>query len=177
MRLGTGIAGGNTVKLLDCCNSVYTAAYPIIIMKHLKIFTLALFAVSLSACSIFKKSDAAGTQTSQITDRKWKLVELYGNPVPDQVNGKMPFLQLHTTENRYSGSGGCNGIGGNFSLEGNGRIRFSAGMSTKMACPDMEVENQLTKVLSMADNYSLSGEDLSLNKAKMSPLARFKAVK
>jgi heat shock protein HslJ len=146
-------------------------------MKRLQLLTLTICALSFSACSIFKKSDAGSQQTTVITDRKWKLVELYGNPVADQVNGKEPFLQLHTTDSRYSASGGCNGIGGNFSLEGNGRIKFSAGMSTKMACDNMEIENGLTKALMTADNYSLSGDDLSLNKAKMAPLARFKAVK
>lgn len=146
-------------------------------MKHFKLLTIAVCALTLSACSIFKKSEPSTTQTSVITDRKWKLVELYGKPVADQVNGKMPSLQLHTTDSRYSATGGCNGIGGNFSLESNGRIKFSAGMSTKMACDNMEVENELTKALMTADNYSLSGEDLSLNKARMAPLARFKAVK
>jgi heat shock protein HslJ len=146
-------------------------------MKHFKLLTIAVCALTLSACSIFKKSAQSTAQTSVITDRKWKLVELYGKPIADQVNGKMPFLQLHTKDSRYSATGGCNGIGGNFSLEANGRIKFSAGMSTKMACDNMEVENELTKVLMTADNYSLSGEDLSLNKARMAPLARFKAVK
>jgi heat shock protein HslJ len=146
-------------------------------MKRLKLLTIAVCALSLSACSIFKKSADGSQETSVITDRKWKLVELYGKPVADKVNGKEPFLQLHTTDNRYSASGGCNGIGGNFSLEGTTRIKFSAGMSTKMACDNMEIENELTKVLMTADNYSLSGDSLSLNKARMAPLARFKAVK
>lgn len=146
-------------------------------MKRLQLLTIAICALSLSACSIFKKSADGSQQTSVITDRKWKLVELYGKPVADQVNGKEPFLQLHTADNRYGASGGCNGIGGNFSLEGNGRIKFSAGMSTKMACDNMEIENGLTNALRTADNYSLSGDNLSLNKARMAPLARFKAIK
>ncbi len=50
-------------------------------------------------------------------------------------------------------------------------------MSTKMACENMDVEYGLSKALSAADNYSLQGDNLSLNKARMAPLARFKAVK
>lgn len=146
-------------------------------MKPLHLLTIAIFTVSISACSIFKKPAEEAQQTGVITDRKWKLVELAGKPVADKINGKAPFLLLHTTDNRYSASGGCNGIGGNFSLEANGRIRFSAGMSTKMACENMEVENDLTKALMAADNYSIDGDNLSLNKARMAPLARFKAEK
>jgi heat shock protein HslJ len=46
-----------------------------------------------------------------------------------------------------------------------------------MACEHMEIENGLNKALVTADNYSLNGDNLSLNKARMAPLARFKAVK
>lgn len=146
-------------------------------MKRLPLLILALCTIAFGACNIFKKQAAQTQQTSVITDRKWKLVELAGKPVADKVNGKEPFLLLQTTDSRYSASGGCNGLGGNFTLEGNGRIRFSAGMSTKMACEDMEIENGLSKVFTVADNYSISGDSLSLNKARMAPLARFIAVK
>src|SRR5690606_9305939 len=129
----------------------------------------------------FKKSDVPRNgetvQTNVITDRKWKLVELAGKPVADKVNGKEPFISLYTKDNRYSASGGCNGLGGEFTLQEHGRVKFTSGMSTMMACENMEIENELKRVLEMADNYSLSGDDLSLNKARMAPLARFKAVK
>lgn len=137
--------------------------------------------LSLGACSIFKKSPAQGDQNSQqtnvITDRKWKLVELAGKPVADKINGKEPFLMLQKNDNRYSASGGCNGMGGNFTVQDNGRIKFSQGMSTMMACEHMEIEKGLSDALITADNYTISGDNLSLNKARMAPLARFKAIK
>jgi heat shock protein HslJ len=151
-------------------------------MKTTQYITLGLCVLSLSACSIFKKPAKAQTaedtkQSNVITDRRWKLVELAGKPVADKVNGKEPFLLLQKSDGRYSASGGCNGIGGAFTLENNGRIKFEQGMSTMMACENMEVEQELSKALITADNYSLSGDNLSLNKARMAPLARFKAVK
>jgi len=151
-------------------------------MKTTSHLVLLLCLLSLGSCTIFKKTPAEKTaehtqQTSVITDRKWKLVELAGKPVPDKVNGKEPFILLQTKENHFSASGGCNGIGGTFELQDHGRIKFNLGMSTMMACEHMEIENELKSALSTADNYSLSGDDLSLNKARMAPLARFKAVK
>jgi heat shock protein HslJ len=50
-------------------------------------------------------------------------------------------------------------------------------MSTKMFCDQMEVENGFNEALIAADNFTVSGDNLSLNKARMAPLARFKAVK
>lgn len=151
-------------------------------MKTTQYLSLALCVLSLSACSMFKKPAKEKTaedskQSNVITDRKWKLVELAGKPVADKVNSKEPFLLLQKSEGRYSASGGCNGIGGAYTLENNGRIKFEQGMSTMMACENMEIEHGLSAALIAADNYSLSGDNLSLNKARMAPLARFKAVK
>ena len=150
-------------------------------MKTITQFTLILCVLSLTACNVFKKSDSptTGDETASnvITDRKWKLVELAGKPVADKINGKEPFILLHSKDNRYSGSGGCNGLGGEFTLQAHGRVKFTQGMSTMMACENMEIEKELKRVLITADNYSLSGDDLSLNKARMAPLARFRAVK
>lgn len=151
-------------------------------MKPTQYLIFALCLLSLAACSIFKKTSLSQTgkdriETSQITDRKWKLVELAGKPVADKINGKEPFILLQKSDGRYSASGGCNGMGGEFKLLDNGKIKFSQGMSTMMACENMEIENGLGKALISADNYSLNGDDLSLNKARMAPLARFKAIK
>lgn len=151
-------------------------------MKPIQSLILVLCLLSLGACSIFKKGATSKTstetnQTNVITDRKWKLVELQGKPVADKINGKEPFILFQKSDNRYSASAGCNGLGGTFTLEGNGRIKFTQGMSTMMACDNMEIENGLNKILVTVDNYSLSGDNLSLNKARMAPLARFKAVK
>lgn len=145
-------------------------------MKLIYSLTLSVFMLSVTACNSFKKS--SGTMDNQeITGRKWKLVELAGKPVPDKVNGKEPFLQLEKSSLHYSASGGCNGMGGAFTLPGNGRIKFEQGVSTMMACENMEIESGLGKALITADNYTINGDNLSLNKARMAPLARFKAVK
>jgi len=40
----------------------------------------------------------------------------------------------------------------------------------------MDVEQAFYEVLSNADNYSLTGDHLTLNRARMAPLARFKAA-
>ena len=48
--------------------------------------------------------------------------------------------------------------------------------TTLKACPDMEIEAQLVKVLETVDNYSIKGGVLSLNRAKMASLARFEMV-
>jgi hypothetical protein len=45
-----------------------------------------------------------------------------------------------------------------------------------MACPELDIENELIKALETADNYNYANDKLVLNKARMAPLARFEAV-
>ncbi len=72
-------------------------------------------------------------------------------------NGMLSF-----NEGRYSATVGCNIINGAFTENGNS-IRFEAGMSTLMACLDLEeAENHLKEVLSKATEYKLAGEKLTL---------------
>lgn len=118
------------------------------------------------------------TSVSGLTGKKWKLVQLMGKPVPDSVNGRMPFILLNKEDSSYAANGGCNGLGGKFDWnEETMRIKFKQGMSTMMACENLWVENELKQVLSETDNYSLGGDSvLTLNKARMAPLAIFKAA-
>jgi heat shock protein HslJ len=150
-------------------------------MMKLINYSILVCLLALAACSKTKKS-AVHTEnknedvSQEITDKKWKLIELAGKPVADSVNGKLPFLLLQKADRRYSASGGCNGLGGEFELLPNGKIKFTQGMSTMMACEDMWVETELNQALVEADNYTLGDNTLSLNKARMAPLARFQAV-
>ncbi len=114
---------------------------------------------------------------SGITEKYWKLVELNGKPITktDDMR-KEPHMILHTAGKRINANGGCNSMMGSYELQPGNRIRFTKMAGTLMACPNMEIEDQLRKVLEMADNYNLDGDKLVLNKARMAPLARFEAV-
>lgn len=134
-----------------------------------------------SACGPSKKASPSGEPVSDmtitpLTGKKWKLIELNGQPVAGTINNKEPFIEFNDTDKRYSASGGCNGLGGTYALTDKGRITFSQGMSTMMACENMEVENQLKEVFGKADNFTINNNILSLNKARMAPLARFRAI-
>ncbi len=131
----------------------------------------------LASCNTSKNTATTTADTTNgITGVKWQLIELRGNEVDEKINDRMPFIQFNEEDNRYSAAAGCNGLGGEFMLKDNNRIEFSRGMSTLMACENMEVETELAKVLEQADNYTIEGGILSLNKARVAPLARFKRV-
>lgn len=142
--------------------------------KNVAVIASALFLFLLNSCGVFKGKNMETNEP--IFGTKWKLVELNGTPVADKVNGKEPFISFDKETNRYSASGGCNGLGGEFELKSKQGIKFSRGMSTMMACQDMTIETGLNQLFGDADNYSIKDGVLTLHKGKGAPLAKFTAV-
>lgn len=120
---------------------------------------------------ILKKADG------RITDIYWKLIEINGQSIENVKLMREPYLRLNTANNRAEANGGCNGMGGTYELNAdNWRLSFSQFMSTQMACENMEIEQQLADVIQRTDSYAVASDTLQLFRARMAPLAKFKAV-
>jgi heat shock protein HslJ/uncharacterized lipoprotein NlpE involved in copper resistance len=93
----------------------------------------------------------------------WNLQQLQGKALdPKQQPGAQPTLTISLADNRVSGNAGCNRISGNMEPIGD-RINFGPVAATKMACPNMELENQFLRVLSEKElRYRVSDEQLEL---------------
>jgi len=113
-----------------------------------------------------------------VVEKYWKLFEIFGANLKDlPPMATDAYFTLKIEGNRVIGSGGCNNFTGAYQLESGNRIKFSQMVSTsKMCITNMEVEQKLNQVLGMADSYSVNGDTLILNRARMAPLARFEAV-
>lgn len=117
------------------------------------------------------------TDSTGLKEKYWKLTEINGKPVKvDSTFMKEPHVIFKTDQNQVNGNGGCNGFGGQYELKAPNGIKIDRLVSTQMACPALDIENQFTKALTEADNYYVNGDTLILNKARMAPLARFVAV-
>jgi heat shock protein HslJ len=114
---------------------------------------------------------------TDLVEKYWKLIELYGNPVAAPVNGKEAHIIFEIDGNRFNGDAGCNRMLGTYQLTGGGRIILSPTATTLMMCLNMDVENKFLEVLKTADSYIIRNDTLSLNRARMAPLARFAAIK
>ena len=113
---------------------------------------------------------------SAIVEKYWKLIELFGEPVNQEEGMTNAFMTLHTIGNRVNGNLGCNSFFGSYELRGENQIKFSQIGSTMMMCLNLDTENKMKQVLERADNYTVQGDTLVLNRARMAPLARFVAV-
>jgi len=110
-----------------------------------------------------------------IENRRWRLIELDGRAVEAGDLQTEPFLALDGDESRAYGNASCNSFSGGYAIKAGRRIEFDDNFAmTKMSCPGMDVEQRFMEVLQIVDNYSI-GEDgaMTLNRARMAPLARF----
>ena len=112
--------------------------------------------------------------TMPIEDKRWKLVELNGQPVSGTA--KTHYLVLHSDTKQVEAKAGCNAMFGGYEIKNQFQLSFKQLASTLMACENMATEEAFFKVLTMVDNFSISGDKMSLNRARMAPLARFELV-
>ena len=150
-------------------------------------FIVSLFALGCNNNRTASKTNSNSNQTldtlgkkdnETITNKYWKLITLEGKEVIMAKNQEREaYFILKSEQKTITGFSGCNTFNGTYSLENGWRIRFSKMASTLKACPDVEVnESEFLNVFELADNFSLSGDTLSLNVGRRAPLAVFKAV-
>lgn len=131
-----------------------------------------LLVAFLASC--MSKPSQPTQNTNDITGKTWKLTELNGQPIKLKNPNANPYFKLNMADMRYEGHGGCNGVGGTFEIKPDAmRIKFNQGMSTMIACDDLDTERAFVDALLASDNYSVNGNTLTLNKARMAPLAKF----
>lgn len=108
------------------------------------------------------------------TDLLWLLVELEGLNVQAPPPRPQVTLTLEADSSWAVGIGGCNRYRAQYSFQGMYGLSVSAGISTKMACPDMELETHYYGVLSRVRRYRLIDERLYLYGEQGAPLAVFR---
>ena len=110
-----------------------------------------------------------------LAETKWKLVELNGKPVKN-TSDKEYFINLDSKSGKFAAFAGCNKLNGSFVMTDATKLSFTNVMSTKMACPNSDVENKFTKALSKVDNYMIEGAMLHFHNGKKA-VAKFEASK
>jgi len=119
-------------------------------MKH---FLAPIALALLSACA------TASPPAPGLADTAWRFVRIDGAaPVSERA-------RLEFRADRVSATVGCNGLGGDWRIEGN-LIITGPFMSTRMFCEGlMEQERALSDLLSASPNWRLTGSRLELEGA------------
>ncbi len=126
-------------------------------MKKYILFGFIALLFSFSACKSHK-TNQQGNGTS-LENIRWKLTKLDAETISTPTNGKEIYIQLN--KGKIDGFSGCNKIGGKYKINDN-NLKITDIISTKMACPEMKLENTFTQALSKTESYTLKDKTLSL---------------
>ncbi|OIQ27779.1 MAG: hypothetical protein BM564_11920 [Bacteroidetes bacterium MedPE-SWsnd-G2] len=103
------------------------------------------------------EDNASKVANFKIGEGSWQMVDLAGM----QEFERKPFITVTPDENRIHGSTSCNKFNGFLSLE-HGAFKTKDLAVTKMACPDLTVEDLFLKTLNKVAAYKIEGDYLML---------------
>lgn len=100
--------------------------------------------------------------TKNLFAADWRLTKMDGKA----IGANRAFLHFNEKESSFGGNGGCNGMGGNFSVKGSS-IKFGQIISTKMFCRETQMdENAFLRNLEKVSRYEIRGDTLKLYAGK-----------
>lgn len=138
--------------------------------KYVILMLAVLFA---AGCSPTKETTMTNSNEN-IMETSWKLITLNGKAVSSNLEQQKDINFVLRKDGKVTGFTGCNNFNGTYTLEEGNRIRFSKMAATRMACPDILVkEFEFLEIFELADNYTITGNQLMLNVGKRAPLAIF----
>lgn len=104
----------------------------------------------------------------QLQNQNWRLLAAKSKKISKTM--KTPFMKFE--KDRVFGNLSCNNFNGAYEIK-ESNIQFKPLMSTKMACPDMGVEDQFQQLLMKVSTYELQGTRLALKDAQGQELLYF----
>ncbi|MDX3775083.1 copper resistance protein NlpE N-terminal domain-containing protein [Chromatiaceae bacterium AAb-1] len=113
-------------------------------------------------------AEDSSSSAALLAENRWQLTELMGAVIPPDTG---IFLRFNP-DNTVHGFAGCNQLAGNYQLDGL-QLSLQQVVTTRKACMAATPETEFLNVLAQIDNYTISHGQLTLNKGKMAPLARF----
>ncbi|WP_288369425.1 DUF4377 domain-containing protein [uncultured Algoriphagus sp.] len=93
----------------------------------------------------------------------WKVIEVgdFQNPKGFKNEEALTF-EFNASEKTYFGNMGCNSVRGQIKENDGENLTLGPGASTMMACPDMSVENAISKALIDTRKYKIENRELHL---------------
>lgn len=122
-----------------------------------------LSAVALQSC---KSSKTVSPETESLQG-EWSISKLNGENLVPADHQRAPYIGFNVSKKSVYGFSGCNRIMGVYESAEPGKLSFGQLGATMMMCPDMELENKVTKMLELVKSYkfltsnqiALYGED------------------
>jgi copper homeostasis protein (lipoprotein) len=112
--------------------------------------------------------------THELEDSRWVVVQLGDDPVVVRAGRPEPYIVLQSATNEIAGHTGCNRLNGGYRIDGNA-LRLSEIATTRMACPEGDVEHRFLNALEAVARWQLRDDRLVLLDAEDVPLVQLEA--
>ena len=114
-----------------------------------------LVTLMLGGCCACRK----GKNNMPLKGTEWHLMRLMGRDLSVDAD---KFLFTFSEDGEFGGTGACNRIFGAFKSNDQRAISFENLASTRMMCPDANLEAQFVEVLDRATHYEVDGNVLMI---------------
>jgi heat shock protein HslJ len=115
-----------------------------------------------SAAAVAPETPAPAAPAAALEGTEWRLVDIGGQPSPAGADTtRHPGFTLLAEGRKVQGSAGCNRMTGRYQLDGQ-KLKFGPLVTTRMACPAMQIETAFLKALEATTRYEVSGSSLTL---------------
>lgn len=108
---------------------------------------------------ITEKKEVAVVESVSFTNTKWILASL-NKKLPTFSMNEKPYI-LFKDNNELSGNAGCNLFSGSYEIK-DSSINFKNILLSTAACPDLPIESDFLKALSVTTNYIKNNQTLEL---------------
>lgn len=125
-------------------------------MKLKSLIMIMLGAAMLGGCCSACKQRTKNAKPLEGT--VWHLIQIEGRDVALDAG----TFDITLDGGKLSGIGACNRLMGSYTVEPKLGIRFGALASTRMMCPDVDMESQLAAVLESATHYDIDYDILMI---------------
>ena len=140
------------------------------------------FVLLATGCQNTQSRQSAQTATpsrpvpdASLREIRWVARQLAGKSIGLPASTNEPFLLLRA-DGTAEGNGSCNRFRGKFFTDVPGELKFGPLMSTRMACPSLNIETDFNIALAQTTNYRITGDTLRLLDATDDTLVRLEAV-
>lgn len=119
-----------------------------------------LFAVA----ALFAMAACGGVENLPMENTKWNLTELQG--ATNEAFADADTFWFALDGEGIIGVGACNRFFGGYMLNEEEGFRVGGMGMTRMACPNMDLEDQFVRVFEEMDGYEINGNVLTLKKGE-----------
>lgn len=123
---------------------------------------LLIFAGMIIGCGPDSDQNNDNGQDVKAFQTKWEIIGMDG----DEIRADRPVYIDLSEDQKVSGFAGCNRVMGSYEISSGNKVQFENLATTRMACPNLDLENKILKLLDSANHFKIENETAYLSRGE-----------